>query len=130
MCSKFTYIINNLHLYRKEDIPRLWYKCFEYFLIDSIKKETIDDLFEYCTFSNWSDLHLENTSFANDSKDELLEHLIFEIRYISDRYTWDRIFRVHWLFHCWIRLEFDYHLFKVNQDGNIISMFTYFNIKY
>lgn len=47
---------------------------------------------------NWKALHKENTDYKDASKAEMVEAFKGDICYISDRLSYDRVFRSHWLF--------------------------------
>lgn len=62
------------------------------------KKKSINSLFYDFDMSNWEALHKENTEYKNYTKSELIESFASECSYISDRASYDRLFRTHWLF--------------------------------
>ena len=84
-----------------EDIHDKWYKCFDYFLRRlkiGYNKKIIDSLFYDFDMENWNAMHQENTEYRGLSKEELIGEFAGEAHYISDRMSYDRLFRTHWLF--------------------------------
>ncbi len=83
-----------------ESILALWEKCFCAYLKSTIglSKKGGKKLFRDFRMENWKALHLENTDYANETKAELIESFQCECIYISDRMSFDRLFRCHWLF--------------------------------
>ncbi len=84
-----------------DEIHDKWYKCF-YYILRSFKvghnKSTIKSLFYDFDMENWNSMHRENTEYKNYTKLELLDDFCGECDYISDRTSYDRLFRTHWLF--------------------------------
>jgi hypothetical protein len=79
----------------------LWLKIFTYMIYKiepKSSKELIKSLFYNFDMSNWTALHLENTKYAKFNQKKLLEEFKSELNYISDRLSFDRIFRTHYLF--------------------------------
>lgn len=78
-----------------------WFQCFDY-VLRSFKAghnaKTIKSLFYDFDMDNWEALHKENTQYKNYSKKKLIETFCVECNYISDRTSYDRLFRCHWLF--------------------------------
>ena len=82
-----------------EEILPNWRLCFSYFLLPKgFEEPAIKDLFFEFEMDNWKALHKENTRYAGYSKEELIESFKAECSYISDRMSYDRLFRAHWLF--------------------------------
>lgn len=85
-----------------EDIHDSWYKCFSYImmkLMPGVTEEGIKSIFYHFEMSNWKDLHKENSEYSNQTKWDLVDKFCGECRYISDRFSYDRLFRTHWLFY-------------------------------
>ena len=82
-----------------------WYKCFAYTL-KSFKAgytdKAIAHMFRYFDMCNWEQFHLDNSKYK-DIPEEIREEVMYkdfcgECRYVYDRMSYDRLFRVHWLF--------------------------------
>lgn len=74
-----------------------WYSCFTYILKSykvGYNQMVIDSLFHDFDMSNW---HFKS-EYENLSKNELLKNFCSDAMYISDRTSYDRLFRVHWFF--------------------------------
>lgn len=95
MCS-----FDELPLENYKEIIDRWYECFKYILTrtKAYPSKSIAHLFTRFQMSNWKDLHKENTEFSAHTIEELYEKFCRDTRYISDRPSLDRLFRVHWLF--------------------------------
>lgn len=82
-----------------KDIHDKWFSCFHYILTRwGFNKRSIKSLFDNFVMLNWKDLHQENTEFKDLSKELLYNSFAGECWYISDRMSYDRLFRTHWLF--------------------------------
>lgn len=78
-----------------------WFNCFYYILKDfklGYNMKIIKSLFYHFQMDNWKDLHLANSIYKGFSEKKLREELLSELSYCADRMTYDRLFRVHWLF--------------------------------
>lgn len=101
-----------------------WKKCFIYILVSifKFKKQSAIKLFYNFDMENWTALHIENTEYKNYSKNELIEAFVNECDYISDRISYDRLFRTHWLFKQSFDKEFNEikysNLYKNNKGEN------------
>lgn len=66
-----------------------------------LSKRTVNSLFDDLGYGNWK--HLWET---DDEKEEtintLCKNLRDEVFYCSDRMTWDRLLRIHWI---WQRIQ-------------------------
>lgn len=74
-----------------------WYQCFAYILRSyklGYTPQAIDHLFHQFQMENW---HL-SSEHRGKSKEDLLKHFCLEALYISDRTSYDRLFRTHWFF--------------------------------
>lgn len=84
-----------------EILHKNWYLCFSY-ILKSFKcgftDEAIKSLFYNFDMSNWKDLWVKNSEYKDYSKEELIDSFGSECFYISDRTSYDRLFRTHWLF--------------------------------
>lgn len=47
---------------------------------------------------NWRVLHKENTKYAEIGEKDIFKNFQFDLEYSSDRMSFDRLFRLHWLF--------------------------------
>ncbi len=84
-----------------EEINKNWFKCFLYSFKKfekSFTEEAVRTIYYDFEMSNWKAIHKEGTIYANYDEKELLEAFKAELRYISDRPSYDRLFRAHWLF--------------------------------
>ena len=95
-----------------KEIHKLWYNCFSYILKSfnvGHNDKTIKSLFYDFDMDNWKAMHKENTEYSKYTKESLIESFCGECMYISDRTSYDRLFRAHWLF----KQSFDKELMKV-----------------
>lgn len=102
-------------------IHQNWKTCFtEYFrrLKLGFSNRAIEDLFYNFEMSNWDGFHIENTEYHGKTKAELIEYFCYETKYISDRMSYDRLFRTHWLFKQAFRKE----LFNLKYGRTIFSI--------
>ena len=84
-----------------DEFLAVWYPCFGYMLKKLCKghnRRTIKSLFWDFEMANWEAMHQENTEYANYNKEHLIGAFISECAYIVDRFSYDRLFRAHWLF--------------------------------
>lgn len=82
-------------------IHRIWYSCFSCILKGLHKDYTdglVQDLFYSFAMCNWKDLHLEQSQYKGFTNISLYKEFCSEALYISDRISYDRLFRTHWLF--------------------------------
>lgn len=89
--ARFTHEMPFDEMYRK------WYACFTYILKSyklGYSQKIIDSLFHEFDMDNW---HLVS-EHEKESKEELLKHFCGDTAYISDRTSYDRLFRTHWYF--------------------------------
>lgn len=95
-------LMEDMHNYKDfETLHENWRKCFEYILKSfncGFTSEAIDNLFYNFNMLNWKELWIENSEYKNYSKEKLIESFTLECFYISDRTSFDRLFRTHWLF--------------------------------
>jgi len=85
-----------------ETIHKNWLDCWK-FMLKSFKvgytDKIIEHLFYHFEMSNskmfWKEFNPEYKDLTNE---EMLKRFCGECSYISDRYSYDRIFRTHWLF--------------------------------
>ena len=83
-----------------ETIHANWKKCFAHILneLSTFTPESIESLFYHFDMDNWPALHQENTEYKDMSKEQLSDAFKGQCWYISDRISYDRLFRTHWLF--------------------------------
>ena len=83
-----------------KDIDKNWkafFTCYLKFI--GFNPKAIKELFQWGSDGhNWDALHIENTEYANEKKDKLLQSFCSEVEYIYDRISLDRLFRAHWLY--------------------------------
>jgi hypothetical protein len=100
--EKYYQLMGSMRKYKSfQKLHQNWYLCFEYILRSfkcNFSKKSINSLFYDFDMSNWEALHKENTEYKNYTKSELIESFASECSYISDRASYDRLFRTHWLF--------------------------------
>lgn len=85
-----------------EQIHQRWLDCFKY-MFKSFKvgftDQSIENLFYNFRMLNGKMFWKEyNPDYKNHTQQQLLKSFCGECNYIGDRYSYDRIFRTHWLF--------------------------------
>lgn len=84
-----------------------WLNCFAYMLFElnkSFTDEVIIDLFENFEMNNAKIFCADKNSFykkyerRKNRKRAYEESFSYECQYIFDRFSYDRIFRVHWIY--------------------------------
>jgi len=113
--DKYYEIMSNFCKFKHTDfnkIHKLWYSCF-YAILRGLNPGYVDgvisDLFYNFQMSNWKDLQLACSIYKGGTREELYYEFVNEVAYISDRVSYDRLFRTHWLF----RRVFDKQLFNL-----------------
>lgn len=103
-CCEYKYP-SSYNIYLKKNqyktIKSLWYKFFSVALKKyGFNKRAIDELFKWGNSGhNWKELWQENSiDYKNYGEILLLRAFIYEIEYIYDRVSLDRLFRTHWIF--------------------------------
>ena len=95
-----------------EEMYDNWYWCFSY-ILKSFKvghtDKSIDHMFHFFDLSNW---HLSSRE-EEKTNEELLKLFVGDAVYISDRTSYDRLFRVHWYF----RRIYEYEIMNVMYPG-------------
>lgn len=84
-----------------DEIHKNWFWCFSYILKSfnaGFTNKAIKSLFYDFDMANWKAMHKENSEYAEYDKEALLDEFFGEASYISDRTSYDRLFRTHWLF--------------------------------
>jgi hypothetical protein len=83
-----------------DTIHKNWFECYTYIIkkFANFTPESIKSLFYDWDMENWKAMHLENTEYKDYTKEQLKEAFCGECWYISDRTSYDRLFRTHWLF--------------------------------
>lgn len=84
-----------------ETIHKNWFECFSYILKSfkvGFNSKAIKSMFYHFDMANWKALHKENTEYKDCDKQKLIKKFCGECWYISDRASYDRLFRTHWLF--------------------------------
>lgn len=85
-----------------EELHLKWLKCFKY-MLKSFKVGYTDKICEHLFYNFemqnskmfWKE---NNPEYKDCTMEELIQKFCGDLSYISDRYSYDRIFRVHWLF--------------------------------
>lgn len=98
MCKQF---YNNIQSMEFEEIHEKWLSCFAYILRSfdvQFSYKSISSLFYDFDMDNWAELRKKNSKYKNCAKQELIDAFGEECNYISDRYSYDRLFRTHWFF--------------------------------
>ena len=79
-----------------------WFDCFSFVLRDrkvGYTIKTIVDIFEDFEMVNGEMFHLENhPTLKNADRGCLIEEFTGDCKYTADRMSYDRLFRIHWLF--------------------------------
>lgn len=96
-------------------LHELWRSAFIY-MFKSFKvgfsDKSINHLFDNFRMENSKMFWKENNpEYKDRSDEELIEIFKGECSYISDRYSYDRIFRTHWLFLRAFHDEFNHYLY-------------------
>lgn len=83
-----------------EEIYALWYEFFEKSMraMGIRSRQASKLLFEEWEMENWKNMHLENSVYAEYNRDRLYQSFSGDVNYISDRISFDRLFRAHWFF--------------------------------
>ena len=84
-----------------DEIHKKWFKCFSYILKKfnvGYNSKIIKDLFYGFAMQNWDLLQFNNSKYCTLTDIKLLDTFAGECIYISDRTSYDRLFRTHWLF--------------------------------
>lgn len=100
--TEYYELVENFKLTMKfKEVHEKWYKCFSY-ILKSFKvgytEKTIKSLFYDFEMCNWKAMWKENSEYKGHSKKQMFESFISECSYVSDRTSYDRLFRTHWLF--------------------------------
>jgi hypothetical protein len=94
-----------------EELHEKWFKCFDYILRlfkVGFNKKSIKSLFYDFDMENWKAMHKENSvEYKDHTKEQLIDEFCGECDYISDRTSYDRLFRTHWLFRQAFEKEID-----------------------
>lgn len=117
-----------------EKVEGLWKRCYYYVWRGYWKKsetEISDDMiweiYNNFEMSNFSILHKENTEYVNHNKTKMFMEFCGELRYCSNKMSFDRLFRIQWLFQNTFKVELslvqiyenkltEEELFKQEQD--------------
>ena len=95
-----------------EEVAALWRRCFAYILRSyklGFTEKAIERLFEDFEMCNWPALHRDKCLETKDmSTMELRGWFASECHYISDRASFDRLFRTHWLYNIAYRWEVEH----------------------
>lgn len=97
----YDYMGNMICIPNFDEIHRKWRICFSYILKNmgvGYTDKIITHLFYEFDMENWSAMHQENSEFKDKTNEELIELFGGECSYISDRTSYDRLFRAQWLF--------------------------------
>lgn len=90
-----------------EEINERWFKCFTYILKNykvNYSHKSIKSLYYGFRMENWTELKVEVPDKNTENEayikrvNELLENFSGECNYISDRCSYDRLFRAHHIF--------------------------------
>ncbi len=98
-----------------KQIKRDWRWIFVHILTEMLPSITEDDAevifngFDMCNFKPW---HKENTKYKDFSIEGMLKEFKSELYYCSDRMTFDRLFRCHWLY----RQSIPDELYRLEQE--------------
>jgi hypothetical protein len=123
--EKYYDIMNNFNTKMSfEEICHNWYACFEYILLHfkcGFNQKSIHSLFYFFDMDNWTALHRDQIpEYKDQKKRELLDSFCSEACYISDRVSYDRLFRTHWLFKQAFEKEFDEYKHSRKESNNVL----------
>lgn len=110
MCSNISDNIKDA-----KQIEKDWKWIFIHIITEMLPSLTEEDAevmfnkYEMCNFKPWNK---DNTEYAHLSKEEMLKEFKDDLYYCSDRMTFDRLFRCHWLYQQCIPDE----LYRLNQE--------------
>jgi len=89
----------------------IWFWFFKYTLKrDGFNNKSIKELFYHWEMANWKAMHQENTEYKGKTKEELFDFFVGDAAYCSDRMSYDRLFRCHWLFRQTFKEEFNSYI--------------------
>lgn len=91
--------MDSLKTFKK--LHEAWYKCFNHILNSfnvGFTEKAIRSLYFDFDMSNWKAMWKENSEYKDCTYEELLKVFKGECSYISDRVSYDRLFRTHWIF--------------------------------
>lgn len=94
----YRFINEFFHLESSDEVINTYPKVFSYFCIYNFALDdiTINSLFVGLAQGNWNRFW-ETDEDKKKNIDELCEELRSEVFYISDRMSWDRLIRTHWI---------------------------------
>jgi len=99
---KIMKLLNTMSKYKLEDfdqIHKYWFKTFNFILKNwGFNKKARHELFYWWDMDNWKAMHLDKSEYKKCSKEKLFDHFLGDTNYCSDRMSYDRLFRCHWLF--------------------------------
>lgn len=102
--KKYYHLVNKFsHLETEEETIAMYPKMFKVLCKRNFRlnKRLIKDLFQNLGYGNWE--HLWETDCEKlESVAEMCEMLRWEVWYCSDRMSWDRLLRTHWI---WQRIQ-------------------------
>lgn len=101
----YNIVCGGLHNIHQEgtfnELYKAWRKAFCYVLKrqSGMSKKSAKHLFKYFEMQNskmfWKD---NNPEYSNHTQEELEQSFLSDVSYCSDRMSYDRLFRCHWLF--------------------------------
>ena len=100
MSDDFYDKMGNIHCNDFDSSMAMWYWCFSKMLTSlcpSHTGSTARSLFWDWDMENWKAMWMEGSEYEKSSREELINSFKCECNYISDRFSYDRVFRTHWL---------------------------------
>lgn len=99
-------------------VVRYYPKMFEAICLYNFKlpKQIIKSMFEDLCYGNWKRLW-ETDEEHKKTVTDLCNDLRWEVFYCSDRMSWDRLIRIHWIWQCIkLRLDLNQDSFELKED--------------
>lgn len=79
----------------RDTYPKMMRKVLRHLF--HMPKRAANEFIENACSGNWKRMHLTGAE-AYLSPAQWSEHLINEVRYFSDRWSWDRVIRAQWIY--------------------------------
>ena len=113
--KKYYKMVNQFsHLENDQDVIDMYPKMFEALCCYNfhLPKRIVKSLFEDLGYGNWEHLWCTEEE-KKRTISEWCEYLRWEVFYCSDRMTWDRLLRTHWL---WQNIQFKLQMEEYEND--------------
>jgi len=124
----YVFKTNRMYVDKFEEIDKLWYEYFSFTIreLGVNTKKAIDALYYDWDMDNWEAMHFSKSEYKSYNRDEVYTAFYGDADYISDRISFDRLFRIHWFFKKCFHDEIlcqRYEWYKEDLDEKIISPF-------